>query len=132
MKRTRNGRRGAILLEFAIVLPLLLLMLAGIVDLGAMLFRSHELARAAREGAVQASRETDSAFSTSRGAIVNFLDSSSANSAWASIVIAGDGSFPATGSTVTVTINYSYNHQIYFPYDFVPRNLTIQATARHE
>jgi Flp pilus assembly protein TadG len=131
-KLKKNASRGAILIEFAIVLPLLLLMLAGIVDLGSMLFRSHELARAAREGAVQASRETNPAFPSSRDAILNSLGSSSTNPGWASIQIVGDGSFPATGSTVTVTITYNYDHPIFFPFNIVPQALTIQATARHE
>jgi Flp pilus assembly protein TadG len=136
MNTTSERTRGAIMVEFVIVLPLLLLMLAGIVDLGFMLFRSHELARAAREGAVQASRETDASFELSRKAIDDFLRSTrstrGADPDFASINIAGDGNFPAIGSTVTVTITYSYDHPIFFPYNFVPQTLTIHATARHE
>lgn len=50
MKRLR-GERGAELIEFAFVLPLLLLVVAGIIDFG-FLFKDYEvLTNAAREGA---------------------------------------------------------------------------------
>ena len=46
-----QSERGAELIEFAVVLPLLLLLIAGIVDFG-MMFRTYEaVTNAAREGA---------------------------------------------------------------------------------
>ena len=46
-----RGRKGAELIEFALVLPLLLLIIAGIIDFG-FLFQSYEaVTNAAREGA---------------------------------------------------------------------------------
>jgi Flp pilus assembly protein TadG len=49
--RTPSGERGAELVEFALVLPLLLVVFGGIIDFGLMLQRHQVLSNAAREGA---------------------------------------------------------------------------------
>ena len=55
LRRFVRGERGAELLEFALVLPLLLLVLAGILDMG-LLFKDYQVVtNAAREGARMAS-----------------------------------------------------------------------------
>jgi Flp pilus assembly protein TadG len=54
-RRLRGNERGAELIEFALVLPLLLAMLAGIVDFGRMFQRLEVTTNAAREGARLAS-----------------------------------------------------------------------------
>jgi Flp pilus assembly protein TadG len=53
--RFRQSERGAELIEFALILPLLLAMLAGIVDFGRMFQRMEVATNAAREGARLAS-----------------------------------------------------------------------------
>jgi len=51
IKNRLHSERGAELIEFALVLPLLLLLIAGVVDFG-MMFQSYEVVtNAAREGA---------------------------------------------------------------------------------
>ncbi|MBI4644447.1 MAG: pilus assembly protein [Deltaproteobacteria bacterium] len=48
----RSGReRGSIIVEMAVVIPLLLLMVAGIIDLGMLFWEKEVLTNAAREGA---------------------------------------------------------------------------------
>jgi Flp pilus assembly protein TadG len=119
--------RGAILLEFAIILPFLLLMLAGIWDLGHYIFRGHVLERAAREGAVRASRELDPSFANSREAILAYLQESTVtNPEFAGV------SITLSGSEVTVTVTYDYGHPTLFPFIIVPQDLTARATARRE
>lgn len=61
MKRTgrnkfgvRGVRRGAALVELAIVLPVLLLLIFGIVEFGQIMFIRHTLINAAKEGAMRA------------------------------------------------------------------------------
>ncbi|MGD2148822.1 MAG: pilus assembly protein [Anaerolineae bacterium] len=49
--RCRIDRRGQELLEYALVLPLLLLLIFGIVDFGLAFFAYNSVANAAREGA---------------------------------------------------------------------------------
>jgi Flp pilus assembly protein TadG len=55
LRRSRQNERGAELIEFALVLPLLLAMLAGIADFGRMFQRLEVTTNAAREGARLAS-----------------------------------------------------------------------------
>ena len=49
--RRPSGERGASAVEFAILLPLMLLIIGGIVDFGRFFFAKIELTNAAREGA---------------------------------------------------------------------------------
>ena len=51
MSKRREGERGAELIEFALVLPILLLIIAGIVDFGFLFQRYEVVTNAAREGA---------------------------------------------------------------------------------
>jgi Flp pilus assembly protein TadG len=53
----RSGRRGQSLAEFALVLPVFLLILFGLLDLGALVFSDNVMSQAAREGARVASTE---------------------------------------------------------------------------
>jgi Flp pilus assembly protein TadG len=55
LRRFRQNERGAELIEFALILPLLLGMLAGIADFGRMFQRLEVTTNAAREGARLAS-----------------------------------------------------------------------------
>ena len=48
--RRRRGRRGAAIVEFAVVLPLLMLILFGILEYGYLFFVQQTLTNAAREG----------------------------------------------------------------------------------
>ncbi|MEO6318644.1 MAG: TadE family protein [Acidimicrobiales bacterium] len=51
-RRRRRGQRGAALIEFAIVLPLLAILICGVIDLGRAYHLKNQLKNAAREGAV--------------------------------------------------------------------------------
>jgi Flp pilus assembly protein TadG len=51
MRRARNGQALA---EFALVIPIVLLMFMGIFDLGRMIFAYNDISNAAREGARKA------------------------------------------------------------------------------
>jgi PKD repeat protein len=58
--RRRPRSRGQSLVEFALILPLLLLFLATVLDLGRIYYANISLLNAAREGAFQASKTPDS------------------------------------------------------------------------
>jgi len=57
--RSRRARRGQALLEFALVLPIFLVFLAAVLDLGRVFYANISLTNAAREGAFQASQTPD-------------------------------------------------------------------------
>src|SRR5262245_920972 len=58
--RRRRRTRGQSLVEFALILPLLLVFLATVLDLGRIYYANISLLNAAREGAFQASKTPDS------------------------------------------------------------------------
>jgi Flp pilus assembly protein TadG len=49
--RNENGERGATLLEFALISPLLLLIIFGVLDLGFAIYAQNTMSLATREGA---------------------------------------------------------------------------------
>lgn len=81
-RRARGGEEGVQLLEFAFVLPVLLVLVVGVADFGAALIRRDKLTNAAREGAriaiglspadlLQANPDT---VQSVRDAVVNYLN----------------------------------------------------------
>ena len=54
----REGQRGQSLVEFAMVTPLLLLLVLGVIEFGYALYEGHNVAKLAREGANLISRRT--------------------------------------------------------------------------
>ena len=57
MTRKRDGHRGQGLVEFALVIPLFLLLIFGLIDVGRLVYMDSVLSQAAREGARTASVE---------------------------------------------------------------------------
>jgi PKD repeat protein len=118
-QKSRQKSRGQSLVEFALVLPVFLVFLAGALDLGRVFYANISLNNAAREGAFQAAKNPASfgagqtCDASDRGKIVCRVQLESRNSA---ITIA-DGDVSATcsnscnaayGSTVTVKVKGSF------------------------
>jgi Flp pilus assembly protein TadG len=59
-KRGLRGERGAIAVEFAIILPVLMLLVFGIIDFGHAWYMRHMMSDASREGARYATRYSTS------------------------------------------------------------------------
>jgi Flp pilus assembly protein TadG len=55
-KRGMRGERGAVAVEFALIAPVLLILVFGIIDFGHAYFMKHNLQNACREGARYATR----------------------------------------------------------------------------
>jgi PKD repeat protein len=118
-ENSRQKSRGQSLVEFALVLPVFLVFLAGALDLGRVFYANISLNNAAREGAFLAAKHPapfgagQSCDASDAGRIVCRVQFESASSA---IVIA-DGDISATcsnscdsesGSTVTVNVKGSF------------------------
>lgn len=56
--RMQRSQRGQSLVEFAMILPLLLLLVLGVIEVGYALYEAHILAKLAREGSNLISRQT--------------------------------------------------------------------------
>ena len=76
-KRGLRGERGAVAVEFAIVLPLLLLLVVGSMDLGHRYFIQYLTSNASREGARYASKYTGNPVLPTSDAISNYVKLSS-------------------------------------------------------
>ena len=133
---TRLNERGASAVEFAILLPVLLLILFGIIEFGMMMYGREIVTNATREGAragiVQGPPKRTEGEIT---AIANtYLSTTGVNPADVSFTVTGEGL--ANPNTLTVNAAYTYNFLIpYIPTVVgIPNPLTIttQTVMRHE
>lgn len=114
--RRCSDERGSVALEFALVVPILLLIVMGIIDFGYMLNRDSVINNAARDGARVAS--LDGSYDQIRASVSSELDGAGIDTSDTSIVsitICSDGSdcgssyAAQSGSTVSVTVTYTHH-----------------------
>jgi len=130
------NERGVVAAEFALLLPVFLLILFGIIEFGMMMYGREIVTNAAREGAragiVQGPPKRTGGEITSIAN--NYLTGTGVNQADVTFTPAGVGL--ASPNTLTVTAVYNYNFLIpYIPNVLgVPNPLVIttQAVMRHE
>jgi Flp pilus assembly protein TadG len=125
-RRSGRRRRGATLVEFALVAPLLFLLIFTIIEFGRLVMVDQILTNAAREGARRAVLE-QSTVSDVEQATSNYLSKSSISGA--SITVSPDPLTAAGfGDTVSVTCSVTYDQVTWLP---TPRFLGgINLTAR--
>jgi Flp pilus assembly protein TadG len=98
---------GVVTVEFVILFPLFMLILAGIVEFGHLFYVRHTLTNASREGARAAviyqvvSNRSDAAKTTAQTAVDKYLGDTKFSGAYTVTTTAGS----ASGNLVTVTIN---------------------------
>jgi Flp pilus assembly protein TadG len=100
---------GAAAIEFALLLPLLMLILFGIIEFGLVLYNQEVITNASREGArygivIGSPRPTTGQI---QGVVNTYLTNAGLNSGNASINVAGAQG--ASGSDLTVAVVYPYN-----------------------
>jgi Flp pilus assembly protein TadG len=104
----RLGESGQALVEFAIIAPILLLLIMGIVDFGRAFYTYHVLIDAAREGArVAVVANPTTTVDTVANRINRLLDGAGLDTANATKSITGFHG--GTGVSATVTIAYPFN-----------------------
>ncbi len=101
-----SGRRGQALVEFALVAPVLLLLILGLVDFARAWNVYQVLTDAAREGARTAAVDNGASEDSVRSVIGSALQRASLDADDATITIVGLGS--GRGEPTTVTIEYAY------------------------
>lgn len=133
-----RSKRGASAVEFAIILPLLIVLVFGIIEFGAFLFNQQVITNASREGArrgivSQSPRVTD-------GEIGSVVDSYCTNH----LVTFGTANNPVTSVTRTgtsfgddlkVTITYNYSFLVipsFVPGVTSPRTMTASTLMKYE
>jgi len=134
--RRANRRRGQALVEFALVFPIFMLVLSGIMDFGFMLYQRMSVINASREGA-------HAAIIVSNASTIVLMAQQTANSSatqggvtpssvTVQCVSAGGSNLPDCGSavngdTVIVTVNYIYHP--FFPL-LVGTSLNLSSTTQ--
>ncbi len=119
MKKMLNirGQRGAAALEFAIVLPVLVLLLFGTIEFGLLLYNQQVITNASREGArfgivAQSPRQTPQAIagvvtSYCGGNLITFGNNATAGP-YVTTTSTGTGTTFGDNLTVLVTYNYDF------------------------
>lgn len=108
--RARSRRRGAALVEAAIVLPVFLLLVVGGVVLGLGIFRYQEIAHLARESARWASLQ-EASLRTQEQIRANVLTPKAVGIQPAAIAVATTSTADATA----VTLSYAWTPEAYLP-----------------
>lgn len=120
MHKQSANERGSSLVEVALVLPVLLTLFLGIVEVAFLLFAHVQVANATREGARYGSlcrlhancdALTDVVKTTVLGE-ARFLDMTDADSGGNTTVVVQPSTFstiPAVGDPITVTVTYNYS-----------------------
>jgi len=113
-RHPRFGSRGQSLVEFALVLPVLLLLALGTIDYGRVYFDYISVTNAARNGAVYASTGPDAAADTEsiRSAVIEELGEDKADDA---TVQTATGPDAAGNQYATVTVQYTFRTMISWP-----------------
>jgi Flp pilus assembly protein TadG len=112
--RNRRGERGNALIETAITLPILLLMMVGIFEVGRAYETWQVLTNAAREGARMAVTPNSNATTTEAVVRQYMTDGQLPKSAAAAVVVNSGATLTVNGNTVSasqVTVDY--------PFDFI-------------
>jgi Flp pilus assembly protein TadG len=123
----RRNRRGAAAVEFAVVSPVLFLLIFGMIEYGRMVMVQQVITNAAREGARKGVLDgsTNSDVTTVVG---NYL--TSANISGATTTVTPTNPSNATyGGTVTVSVSVPYSKVSWLPHSFWLGSKTLTATS---
>ncbi|MGB6836982.1 MAG: TadE family protein [Dehalococcoidia bacterium] len=130
MFRRARYQRGQSLVEFALLLPLLLIIMLGVLDFGRVYFAYVSVTNAARNGAHYASATTEKAGDLDgiRGAALadteNLLNTSPTNPA-----VSAQTGLDSQGKTyASVTVSYTF--ETMFPWPGIPDSVDMQRTVR--
>ena len=132
-RRRRDRQRGAAAVEFALVLPILLLLVLGAIDWGWYFFIDQMVTNAAREGARAGTLLPPPPTSTSGQAVSAAGAAANAYLTRVRLSATGvDASFTTVDGTdaVQVTIRYPVGSLTGFLSRFVPANATATAVMR--
>ena len=137
---------GASLVEFGLMLPFLLLLLLGVIDLGRAYYLSIEVSNAAYAGALYGTQNATDTTGMKAAALADVPDLSSGSSAMTSTAYAGcecsDGthatspcpSTPPSCTSPAFLLNYvqvktSYTYKPLFSWPGIPSSMTLQGSA---
>ncbi|MFC1805456.1 TadE/TadG family type IV pilus assembly protein [Planctomycetota bacterium] len=125
----RDGRRGLELVEFALIVPLLMLLTMGILEYGWLFIKQHETGRAARGGV----RKAVLPFTTNDEvlAVIDATMSASrmAESGYTVTLTPSDVSLPYPSDIVTVEVSVPYENITLMGLPFIPVPTNLRSSA---
>ena len=127
----RRYRSAQSMVEFALVVPMLFLLILGTIEMGYTLFVYTSVQNAAREGARAAAVRpcpTSNDTAAIQQATIARMPALADTSAIAPVIAYSDPSMADFGTTVTVTINYSFSLLDPLTSSLIPQ-VTVQAAA---
>jgi Flp pilus assembly protein TadG len=128
-KRTkRSWRRGAALVEFAVIAPIFLTLVGGMIELGRAIVVVQHLTNASREGARIAGYDTTTSASTVTSAVNTYLTNERISGATTTVSPSSLSSI-ADGTQVSVTVSIAYSQVSWLPKPFFLGGQTLSATT---
>ena len=109
-----RGQRGNAILEFAIMLPILILLISGIIDFSLLFYDKAVITNASREGArygviLQTTYPTSTAVQTyTKAYCANRLITFASPAPVVTVTVTPSSGAPKFGDSLTVTVNYTY------------------------
>jgi Flp pilus assembly protein TadG len=111
-----KGQKGQAIVEFCVVLPLLLILLAGIIEFSLIMYDKAVITNASREGAragivAQTPRKTASEV---QAIVNNYLTNNliTFRSSTPAVTVEATSSSPTINDTLTVTVHYTYGYLV--------------------
>jgi Flp pilus assembly protein TadG len=127
-RRKSDSRRGAALVEFAVVMPVFLVFIVGMIEIGRAIMVQQLITNASREGARIAGYDSTTLTSTVTSAVNTSLSNVKITSA-TTTVSPDPPSGASDGQQVSVTVSIPYSQVSWVPSPFLLKNRTLQATT---
>ena len=131
MMKKRNTRTGASAVEFALVAPVFVLLVFGIVEFGRVMLVQQVLVSATREGSRRAVLEGATSNSV-RATVSDFLTSSSVDIPSDSISISPDPAVISNNEEITVSVSVPFRDVSWSPPFIYDGDLQARTTMRSE
>jgi Flp pilus assembly protein TadG len=122
-----HARRGAAMVEFALVSPLFLCLIVGIIEVGRAVVVQQLLTNASREGARYAGYDSTTQSSTVTNAVSAYLSDVGINGA--TTTVSPSLATVADGQPVTVSVSVPFTRVSLLPTPILLGNKTLQAST---
>ncbi len=130
-KRAKKKRLGAAVVEFALIVPIFLTLVFGIIEFGRLMMVQQVLVNASREGARRAVLEGATVADVTQE-VSNYLSSSSINVPSESIVVSPDPTSIFNNENISVSISIPFSSVSWMPPLFYSGDLQANTTMRSE
>jgi Flp pilus assembly protein TadG len=125
-RRNHGCRKGAAVVEFAVISPLLILVLLGMIECGRMVMVQQALTTAVREGARAASMRGSSG--AAKDAVEEFLVGAGVRGSRVAVKLGSNG-ITAHGQPITVTVSVPFAKVSWLPSPFFMKSAMMSSTA---